>query len=77
MQLFVDKKSSISVAKNLVAHGRSKHKFHFLRNQVNKGKLELVYCCTDLQIADVLTKSLKIDRFRKVREMLGLMLLDI
>jgi len=34
MQLLVDNKSAISLSKNLVFHGRSKHietKFHFLR----------------------------------------------
>lgn len=49
VQLMVDNKSAIDLAKNLVFHGMSKHKekrFHFLRDQVNKGKLELVYCPT-------------------------------
>jgi len=35
MELMVDSKSSIDLAKHLVAHGRSKHietKFHFLRD---------------------------------------------
>lgn len=55
VQLFVDNKSTISSAKSLVSHGRSKHietKFHFLRDQVSKGKLELIYCYTKLKIDD-------------------------
>lgn len=46
MQLLVDNKSPISLAKNPVAHGRRRHidtRFHFLKDQVNKGKLELVH----------------------------------
>ena len=44
MRLLIDNKSTIDLAKHPVAHGRSKHietKFHFLRDQVSKEKLEL------------------------------------
>ena len=37
LKLMIDNKSTISLAKNLVLHGRSKHidtKYHFPRNQV-------------------------------------------
>ena len=40
IELIVDSKSAIDLAKNPVAHGRSKHigtKFHFLIDQVSKG----------------------------------------
>jgi len=66
--LFIDNKSSINLAKNPVLHGRSKHieaKFHFLREHVNKEALKIVHCSTDLQLADVFTKPLKVDRFIK------------
>ena len=45
MELEVNSKSAIDFGKHLVAHGRSKHIetcFHFLRDQVNKGNLEVV-----------------------------------
>lgn len=41
IELKIDKKSTINLAKNPVAHDRGKHIktcFHFLRDQVNKGK---------------------------------------
>jgi len=44
MELTVDSKSAIDLTNHLVAHGRSEHietKFHFLRDQVNKGKLKV------------------------------------
>lgn len=47
VQLFVDNKSAINLAKNPVSHGRSKHietRFHFLREQVNNEKLKLRFC---------------------------------
>ena len=74
MELQVDNKSAIDLARNPVSHGRSKHietKFHFLRDQVNKGKIRLKHCGVDLQLADIMTKALKADRFKLLRNMLG------
>lgn len=55
-------------------HGRSKHidvRFHFLRQLVQTDMIELVHCNTLEQIADVMTKPLKLDDFVKMRTMLG------
>ncbi|GAU34373.1 hypothetical protein TSUD_217130 [Trifolium subterraneum] len=74
--LQIDKQSAINLAKNPVLHGRSKHieaRFHFLREQVNQGSLEVVHCATSSQIADVMTKSLKTDMFLSLRNSLGVM----
>ncbi|KAK8465133.1 hypothetical protein PHAVU_010G158100 [Phaseolus vulgaris] len=74
----IDKKSAINLAKNPVAHGRSKHietKYHFLRDQVGKGKIRLKHCKTDLQITDIMTKSLRADRFRELRRLLNVVCL--
>ncbi|CAJ2653926.1 unnamed protein product [Trifolium pratense] len=74
MRLNIDNKSAISLAKNPIAHGRSKHietKYHFLRDQVSKGKLNVMHCRTEIQIADILTKPLRADRFKELRSMLG------
>jgi hypothetical protein len=79
-ELMIDNKSAISLAKNPVAHGRSKQietKFHFLRDQASKGKLKLTHCKTDVQVADILTKPLKIERFKELRGMLKVTSLDI
>lgn len=46
-------------------------KIHFLRDQVNNGRLELIHCNTKLQVADVFTKPLKTDRFSELRENFG------
>lgn len=45
----MNKKLSISLVKNSVLHGRSKHidiEFHFLMNQVLNGVFEVVLCST-------------------------------
>lgn len=49
VKLFVDNKSVIDLTKHPVAYERSKHietRFHFLREQVNKGQLILEHCKT-------------------------------
>ena len=72
--LMVDNKSTINLAKNPVAHGRSKHietRFHFIRDQVSKGKLKVEFCRSETQIADILTKPLKKERFKELRSKLG------
>ncbi|RDX79439.1 hypothetical protein CR513_40136, partial [Mucuna pruriens] len=45
-------------------------KFHILRDQVSKEKLKLVYCSIELHVANVFTKSLKLDPFKKLGESL-------
>jgi hypothetical protein len=69
-----------NLAKNPIAHGRSKHietKYHFLRDQVCKGKLKLTHCKTEIQVADIFTKPLKIERFKDLKKMLTVTSLDI
>jgi len=51
VELLVDSKSTIDFAKNPVSHGRSKHidtKFHFLRDQVSKGRVKLKHYKTSV-----------------------------
>ncbi|KAK2397262.1 hypothetical protein QL285_058855 [Trifolium repens] len=70
--LKIDNKSAINLAKNPVRHGKSKHietRFHFLRDQVTKGRLKLEYCSTDNQQADILIKAVKRANFSSSREM--------
>ncbi|BAT82356.1 hypothetical protein VIGAN_03236000 [Vigna angularis var. angularis] len=70
----VDNKSAISLSKNPVFHGRSKHidtKFHFLRDLVSQGRVELLHCPTEIQKADIFTKALRQSRFEQLRDLLG------
>uniref|UniRef100_A0A1J3JFK8 Retrovirus-related Pol polyprotein from transposon TNT 1-94 n=1 Tax=Noccaea caerulescens TaxID=107243 RepID=A0A1J3JFK8_NOCCA len=72
--IICDNSSSIKLSKNPVLHGRTKHikvRFHFLRDLVKEEEVSLVYCGTEDQIADIMTKPLKLDTFLKLRKMLG------
>ena len=56
-------------------HGRSKHigiKYHFVREQIGKGKIELKYCPMNNMVANMLTKGLGKERFEKLRKLAGL-----
>lgn len=58
--------STIKLSKNPVMHGRSKHidvRFHFLRDLARDGVIELVHCGTHDQVADLMTKPLKLNDF--------------
>ena len=55
-------------------HGRSKHiaiRYHFLRDLSKSGEVELKYCSTQEQLADIMTKPLKLDVFVRLRDQLG------
>jgi hypothetical protein len=56
-----DNQGAITLAGNPGVHQRSKHidvRYHFIRDEVEKGALVLEYIPTAAQIADVLTKGL-------------------
>lgn len=72
--IYCDNCSTIKLSKNPVMHGRSKHiavRYHFLRDLSKDGVVELKYCSSQEQIADIMTKPLKLDAFVKLREQLG------
>jgi hypothetical protein len=72
--VFCDNSSSIKLSKNPVMHGRCKHidvRYYFLRDLIKDGVLELSYCRTENQIADVMTKTLKLESFYRCRKSLG------
>ena len=74
-KIYEDNQSAICLAKNPQFHGRAKHigiKYHYIREQVENGNVELSYCRTEEMVADALTKGLSRGQFRKLREMLGM-----
>jgi len=73
--IMCDNSSTIKLSKNPVMHGRSKHirvRFHFLRDLAKDGEVELVYCPTQEQVADLMTKALKLEAFQKLRKKMGM-----
>lgn len=51
IELFIDNKCAINLSRNSDLHGRSIYieaKFHFPREQVNKGALQIVHSSSEL-----------------------------
>lgn len=70
----IDNRSAIALTKNPVFHGRSKHihtRFHFIRECVEKGLMEVEHVPGNEQKADILTKALARTKFQEMREMIG------
>ncbi|CAL8135751.1 unnamed protein product [Prunus armeniaca] len=73
--ILCDNTSAIAITKNLVHHHKTRHinkRFHFIRDAWQNGEIDLLYCKTEEQIADIFTKALARDRFEYLRRKLGL-----
>jgi hypothetical protein len=71
--LMCDNTSVISIAKNPVFHKRTRHierKYHFLRDHIEKGDIEMIYIDTKRHLADIFTKPLDFSHFAALREKL-------
>jgi hypothetical protein len=69
-----DSTSAISVAKNPVLHSRTKHievRYHFLRDNVENGNIDLIHVPTEKQLTDILTKPLDQATFARLRGEFG------
>nr|GEW65119.1 hypothetical protein [Tanacetum cinerariifolium] len=73
--LYCDNRSAIALCCNNVQHSRSKHidiRHHFIRDQVERGVVELYFVSTDYQFADIFTKALPRQRLEFILQRLGL-----
>ncbi|GKA13905.1 hypothetical protein Tco_0693551 [Tanacetum coccineum] len=74
--IYCDSKSAIAISCNPVQHTRTKHidvRYHFIKDHVEKGTIELYFVGTEYQLADLFTKSLPEARFKFLVEKLGMM----
>ncbi|GKB19473.1 hypothetical protein Tco_0853396, partial [Tanacetum coccineum] len=64
--MYCDNKSAISLCCNNVQHSRAKHiniRYHFIKEHVENGIVELYFVWTEYQLADIFTKPLPQERF--------------
>jgi KUP system potassium uptake protein len=74
-ELLCDNQSCIAIAKNPVFHARTKHieiQYHFVRELIMEGTIELVYCPTTENCADIFTKALSRDLLERHLHVLGI-----
>ncbi|GJZ94902.1 hypothetical protein Tco_0667105 [Tanacetum coccineum] len=73
--LYCDNKSAIALCCNNVQHSRAKHidiRYHFIKEQVENGIVELYFVRTEYQLADIFTKPLPRERFNFLIDKLGM-----
>ncbi|GJR51185.1 hypothetical protein Tco_1401706 [Tanacetum coccineum] len=75
IHLYSDNKGVIVLSCNNVQHSRSKHidvRYHFIKEQVENGVVELYFVRTEYQLANIFTKALPRERFNFLIEKLGM-----
>ena len=72
--VYEDNQGCIALGRNPKDHPRTKHidvKFHYVRDVIERKKMDVTYCPTGDMVADTLTKSLAKPKFEKFRRMMG------
>nr|GEV25426.1 retrovirus-related Pol polyprotein from transposon TNT 1-94 [Tanacetum cinerariifolium] len=73
--MYCDNKSVIALCCNNVQHSRSKHidiRYHFIKDQVENGVIELYFVNTEYQLMDLFTKALGRERIEFLINKLGM-----
>ncbi|KAJ9541629.1 hypothetical protein OSB04_028135 [Centaurea solstitialis] len=74
--IYCDNTSAIAIANNPVLHSKTKHievRYHFIRDHVMNGDIELHFVPTEYQLADLFTKPLDVTRFNMLLSELGML----
>ncbi|KAJ9542951.1 hypothetical protein OSB04_029457 [Centaurea solstitialis] len=74
--IYCDNTSAIAIANNPVLHSKTKHievRYHFIRDHVMNGDIELHFVPTEYQLADPFTKPLDVTRFNMLISELGML----
>ncbi|KAJ9551482.1 hypothetical protein OSB04_015527 [Centaurea solstitialis] len=75
--IYCDSKSAIAISCNPVQHTKTKHidiRYHFIKDHVEKGTIELYFVNTEFQLADLFTKALDEKRFNFLITKFGYMI---
>lgn len=71
--IFEDNQGAIALVDNPVHHQRSKHidmKYHFIRDECHRGKINVVYMPTSDMVADIFTKLSSKYKFNQFHDVL-------
>lgn len=72
--LMCDNISTIKLSVNAAFHGRTKHirvRYHFLRDLNIEGTVQMQFCGSSDQVADIMTNPLKLGAFQKLQGGMG------
>ncbi|GJV21423.1 retrovirus-related pol polyprotein from transposon TNT 1-94 [Tanacetum coccineum] len=73
--MYCDSKSAIAIPYNSVQHSKTKHidiRYHFIKEHVEKGTVEIYFVETEYQLAYLFTKALPKERFKYLVYRIGM-----
>jgi hypothetical protein len=73
--MFSDSQSAIYLTKDQMFHARTKHieiKYHYVRDEIEKGKLKVCKINTHNNPADMLTKPVPVAKFELCSSLVGI-----
>nr|GEV84624.1 hypothetical protein [Tanacetum cinerariifolium] len=73
--MYCHSKAAIAISCNPIPHSRTKLidvRYNFIKEQVEKGIVELFFVGTEYQLADLFTKALPVERFKYLIRRLGM-----
>ncbi|KAI3510746.1 hypothetical protein L1887_17880 [Cichorium endivia] len=74
--IYCDSKSAMAISHNPIQYSMKKHidlRYHFIKDQIVQGNIELYFIPTEEQVADVFTKALDSTKFNNFLDKLGML----